>query len=270
MMSRWFFLFSQWFKRELSGRYRGSWLGLAWPILQPLAQLGVFTLVFHFFLNMRWPLVEAGLGQRPSETSMLSATEYGLNVLAGLAVFNFFAEVLSRSPSAIFTQPSLVTKVRFPLALLPMVTAAVAMIHILSAIAIASAALAIMGRLSWGMLWLIVWIVPVALYGFGISLLLASLGVYVRDIGQIMPAVNSFLMFLTPIFYPLHAIPEQLRSLFEFNPLAWAAESLRQVLLHGESLVASDCLVHLAIATTLCVLAFIVFKGLQQGFADVL
>lgn len=269
-MSRWFFLFSQWFKRDLGGRYRGSWLGLAWPILQPIAQISVFTLVFHFFMNMRWPLAGVAFDQDPGGTSVLSATEYGLNVLAGLAVFNFFAEVLSRSPSAIISQPSLVTKVRFPLALLPIVTAAVAMLHILSAFCIASVVLAILGKISWVMLWAIAWLIPIALYGLGLSLILASVGVYVRDIGQIMPAVNSLLMFLTPIFYPLNAIPLQLRGLFEANPLAWASESLRQILLNNQNLVFSDWVTHFFISAAVCGAAIVLFRGLQRGFADVL
>jgi lipopolysaccharide transport system permease protein len=269
-MNRWFFLFSQWFKRDLAGRYRGSWLGLGWPIIQPLAQISVFTLVFHFFMDMRWPLAEAGFAEQSGSPNLISAAEYGVNVLAGLAVFNFFADVLSRSPSAIFSQPSLVTKVRFPLALLPMVTTAVAMLHIASAFAIAGTALAIMGRFSWEMLWIAVWTLPVALYGFGLSLLFASLGVYVRDIGQAMPAVISLLMFLTPIFYPLNAIPVRLRSLFEANPIAWAAESLRDILLRNQSLVMSDWLTHLFASLVICLVASLLFKTLQRGFADVL
>jgi hypothetical protein len=57
-MSRWFFLFAQWFKRDLAGRYRGSWLGLLWPLLQPAAQIAVFTLILHGFMQVRWPAVE--------------------------------------------------------------------------------------------------------------------------------------------------------------------------------------------------------------------
>jgi len=124
-MNRWLFLFVQWFKRDLAGRYRGSWLGLLWPVVQPAAQIAVFTLILHGFMQVRWPVSGEALGQGPSDAWL-----YALNVLAGLTVFNFFAEVLGRAPSAILSQPNLVTKVRFPLLLLPAVTVGVALVHV--------------------------------------------------------------------------------------------------------------------------------------------
>lgn len=210
------FLFAQWFKRDLEGRYRGSWLGLFWPLMQPVAQIGVFTLILHGFMQVRWP--SAGFGAGASENSAL---HYALNVLAGLTVFNFFAEVLGRAPSAILAQPNLVTKVRFPLLLLPIVTVGVALVHVGIGVAVLLLAAAVSGAWSWSMASVPLWLVPVVLYGCALSLVLASLGVYVRDIGQATPAVISLLMFLTPIFYPMSSIPENMRNLFELNPVGW-------------------------------------------------
>jgi lipopolysaccharide transport system permease protein len=281
VMARWWFLFVQWFKRDVGGRYRGLWLGLMWPIAQPLAQLAVFTLIFHGFMNIHWPLTlplpvntDANaldpIATRAMQTSGQSAWDYALNVLAGLAVFNFFAELLGRAPSAVLAQPSLVTKLRFPLMLLPIVTLAAAMIHIVVAGGLLALAMILGGQASLTMLWFPVWILPILLYGLAIALLLSSVGVYARDISQIVPSLTSFLMFLTPIFYPLSAVPESLHAYFSLNPIAWAAESLRSILLHGKSLELSDWGIHLALSASLCALSVVCFQKLSKGFSDVL
>jgi len=267
-MSRWAFLYGQWLKREVAGRYRGSLLGLAWPLAQPLAQIAVFTLIFHGFMQVRWPA--AGAATAPAGPAGGAAVAYALTVLAGLVVFNFFSEVLGRAPAAVLSQPSLVTKVRFPLPLLPAVTVGAALVHIAVGAVVLLAASALGGTLTPQVLWLPVWLVPVLLYGLVLALLLACLGVYVRDIGQVMPAFTSLLMFLTPIFYPLAAVPESLRGLFELNPVAWAAESLRGMLLEGRALELGHWGLHLMVSGLAAGLAFKVFRRLEGGFADVL
>jgi len=267
-MSRWYFIFVQWFKRDLAGRYRGSWLGLLWPLFQPLAQIGVFTLIFHGFMQVRWPsALMSDVGSSPGPGG---AWSYALNVLAGLTVFNFFAEVLGRSPTAVLSQPNLVTKVRFPLLLLPAVTVGAALVHVGVGSAVLVLAAAVTGTWTFQIVWLPVWLLPVLLYGMSAALLLASLGVFVRDIAQAMPAVTSLLMFLTPIFYPLAAIPPNMRRLFELNPVAWAAESLPSLLLDGQALDLNAWSWHLGFSACAALIAVWVFKRLQEGFADVL
>lgn len=269
-MSRWVFLFVQWFKRDLSGRYRGSWLGWLWPLLQPAAQIAVFTLILHGFMQVRWPTDELTSADARAAGDLSEAWAYALNVLAGLTVFNFFAEILGRAPSAVLSQPNLVTKVRFPLMLLPAVTMGVAMVHIGMGVLVLLLTALVTGSLSIQMLWLPLWLLPVVLYGTALSLLLSSLGVYVRDIGQAMPAVISLLMFLTPIFYPLAAVPANLRSFFEINPVGWAAESLRGLLLDSRSLDLSNWLIHLLVSAVATAVAVWVFRQLEEGFSDVL
>jgi lipopolysaccharide transport system permease protein len=256
-MTRWTFLFGQWLKRDLAGRYRGSLLGTLWPVAQPLAQIAVFTLIFHGFLQVRWPVATEATGTASAQAAG-GAWAYALNVYAGLAVFNFFSEVLGRAPSAVLAQPNLVTKVRFPLPLLPAVTVVLVV------------AGAVNGHLTWAVAWLPLWLLPVVLYGTALALLLASLGVYVRDIGQVMPALTSLLMFLTPIFYPMAAVPAGLRGLFELNPVAWAAEGLRGLLLQGQWLDVTVWSLHLMTSAAAAGFAAWAFMRLQKGFADVL
>jgi lipopolysaccharide transport system permease protein len=281
-MTRWGFLFLQWLKRDLAGRYRGSLLGMLWPVAQPLAQIAVFTLIFHGFMQVSWPVggaagaVATGVAQAQAAQGAApdgapnGAWAYALNVFAGLAVFNFFAEVLGRAPTAVLGQPNLVTKVKFPLVLLPAVTVGAALVHVGVGAVLLGAATLLTGTLTPQVAWLPLWLAPVLLYGACLALLLASLGVYVRDVGQMMSALTSLLMFLTPIFYPLSAVPPSLRGLFELNPVAWAADSLRGLLLEGRALELAPWAVHLGVSAAAALAAAWVFRRLQGGFADVL
>lgn len=241
---------------------------MLWPVAQPVAQIAVFTLIFHGFMRVRWPMQAPSI--RPESGGMSEAWIYALNVFAGLAVFNFFAEVLSRAPVAVLSQPNLVTKVKFPLLVLPAVTVGAALVHVgVGTLLLLAAALAT-GTLTPQVAWLPVWLVPVVLYGTGLAMLLASLGVYVRDVSQIMGATTSLLMFLTPIFYPMAAVPPSLRGLFELNPVAWAADSLRGLLLEGRTLDMGQWGIHLVVSAAIALAAAWGFQRLKGGFADVL
>lgn len=254
------YLYRQWLRRDLAGRYRGSLLGMAWPVLQPLSQILVFTLVFYEFMNLRWPV--AG-GQS-------DALDYGLNAFAGMAAFNFFAEILGRSPGAILAQPNLVTKVRFPVLVLPAVTVGAAAIHLVVGGVLISFAMAVFREASLFVLLLPVFFVPMLLYGLGVAWVLSSLGVYLRDIGQVVPPLISLLMFLTPIFYPASMIPEKLRFLADLSPVAWSVEVFRELAILGRLPDLSLFATHLLVSAALALLAKAAFLRLSRGFADVL
>jgi lipopolysaccharide transport system permease protein len=193
MMKNLVFLYWQWLQREVAGRYRGSLLGMLWPVLQPVVQIVVFTLIFYEFMQMRWPAL-ASTSPHPEN----GALTYALNVFAGLAVFNFVAEILGRAPVAVLSQPNLVTKVRFPLPLLPAVTTGAALVHVAVGtvtIAVLATAMGIApAMVLLQALSVPVILLPLLLYGLGAAVLLSSVGVYVRDIGQVMPALSSLLM----------------------------------------------------------------------------
>lgn len=254
------YLYWQWLKRDIAGRYRGSLLGLLWPVLQPITQILVFTLIFFEFMKMRWP----GVGINGT------ALGYGLNVFAGLAVFNYFSEILGRAPASVLSQPNLVTKVKFPLMLLPSVTVGAALVHIVVGAGVLILVAVATGQLHWGMLSLPLYLLPLYFYGLALSWLLAGLGVYLRDISQIMPALASMLMFLTPIFYPATFVPDRLRPWFELNPIGWGAQALRAILLESTQPAGGTLLGHAGASIALAVMARWVFKRLEKGFSDVL
>ncbi|MBU3740562.1 MAG: hypothetical protein FGM55_16630, partial [Rhodoferax sp.] len=115
-------LIGQLTRRSVQARYRQSWLGTAWAVLTPLLMLGVYTLVFRHVFKVRWGTLDEG------------NLAFALRLYAGLAVFNFFAECVSRAPGLVLAQPNLVKKVVFPLEVLPWVNALAAGVHLLIAL----------------------------------------------------------------------------------------------------------------------------------------
>jgi lipopolysaccharide transport system permease protein len=258
-MHQWIYLYRQWLRREVQGRYRGSMLGVAWTLLQPVLQLMVFTLVFYRFMGVRWPSAAAA-----------GAEYYGLQVFIGLAVFNFVAEVLNRSPQSILGQPNLVTKVRFPLVLLPAVTVGAAGVQAILSLSLAMLAALVWGSVAWAWLSVPAVLVILAGYALGLAWWLAALGVYVRDTAQITPALTSVLMFIAPVFYPGSVFPDSWNWLAWANPVAWAMEALRAALMQGQPPDPSLLVGHGLAAAGSAVLGYLWFHRLQEGFSDVL
>jgi len=178
-------------KREILGRYRGSVLGLLWSFFNPIFMLAVYTFVFSVVFKARWSV--------GSE----SKTEFALVLFAGLIVFNLFAECINRAPALILANPNYVKKVVFPLETLTFVSLLSALYHALISLGVWLAAYVILfGVPHASALYLPFVVMPFALFILGLSWILASLGVYLRDVSQFIGVITSVLMFLSPIFYP--------------------------------------------------------------------
>lgn len=248
----------QFVKRDVQSRYRGSWLGMSWSFLTPLLMLAVYTFVFREVFKARWGAGEGG------------GLEFALYMYAGLVVFNFFAEVVTRAPRLIVDQPNLVKKVVFPLDLLAWVSLFAATFHLLvNALVLLLAAL-LAGYGSWSMLWLpLVWL-PLFPLLLGLSWFFASLGVYLRDIGQVLNLLVSLLMFLTPIFYATSSLPARWRPWLALNPLTPLIEDTRRVMIEGGSPDIFRLFLLLIIGLLTALLGRLWFRTTCRGFADVL
>lgn len=246
-------------RREVAGRYKGSAFGMLWSFLNPLFMLLVYTFVFSVVFKARW--------SGGSE----SKTEFAMVLFTGLIVFNLFAECVSRAPTLILSNANYVKKVVFPLEILPWVALGSAMFHAVASLAVWLVFyVAFFGIPHATVLLLPLVILPLALIILGASWFLASLGVYLRDVGQFVGMVITVLMFLSPIFYPVSALPERFRPLLQLNPLTPAIEFARDVLVWGRmpdwSWFAAYCAVALAVAW----LGFAWFQLTRRGMADVL
>src|SRR5574344_739106 len=256
-MFQWTYLYRQWLVRELQIRFRSSALGTTWLVVQPLVQIALFTLVFYQFFKVRWPTGDG------------SAAEYGLQVFIGLSIFSFLAEIINRGPSSVSGFPFLITKVRFPLLLLPSVVVGASATQLGLSLLVALG-FALFRVIHWQVIFLPLALLPLLLYAQALAWLLGSAGVYLRDIGHLAPSVSSLLMFLSPIFYPASMIPAGMQWLVQYNPLAWSVELVRGLLMHGQPFAWQPWGAHLLAAGLLLIVARWFFHRIQPGFADVL
>ena len=252
-------LIRQFAAREVQTRYRQSWLGTLWAVLTPLMMLGVYMLVFRHVFQLRW---------RPTgpESDLL----FALHLFAGLAVFNFFAECVGRAPRLILDQPHLVKKVVFPLHILPWASVAAALVLL----GIALVLLLVFGSWERGgpplsaLALPLVWL-PLLPLTVGLGWLLSALGTYVRDVGQVIGMLLGLLMFLSPIFFPVEALPEGVRRFAYLNPLALPITQTRQVLLDGRWPDWGALGLQLLACLALAWLGARFFDAARKGFADV-
>lgn len=246
-------------KREVLGRYRGSVIGLLWSFLNPLFMLAVYTFVFSVVLKARW------------DTQSESKTEFALILFVGLIVFNLFGESIIRAPSLVLNNPNYVKKVIFPLEILPVVSLLTALFHgLISLVVWGLAYMLFFGSPHATALYLPLVILPLLLFVMGLSWILASLGVFLRDVSQFIGTFITVLMFMTPIFYPANALPVEFRQWLYLNPITLIIEQARDVLYWGKH----PDLILLCIYTFGSIVAawigFAWFQKTRSGFADVL
>ena len=246
-------------RREVVGRYRGSILGLAWSFFNPLLMLAVYTFVFSVVFKARWS---------PASESRV---EFALVLFAGLLVFNVFAECFNRSPSLILSNTNYVKKVVFPLEILPWVALGSSLFHMLVSLAVwLTFHFVVVGPPPITVLLFPFVLVPLLLLTMGLSWFLASLGVYIRDVAQVVGPITTVLLFLSPIFYPISALPDRYRPLLALNPLAFAIEDARNVLIFGKTPSWWGFACYFVATATVAWLGFAWFQKTRRGFADVL
>jgi lipopolysaccharide transport system permease protein len=247
-------------KREVVGRYQGSVLGLIWTFLNPVFMLAVYTFVFSVVFKARW-----GAGVEESKT------QFAVVLFVGMIVHGLFAEVLNRAPALILSNVNYVKKVVFPLEILPVISMGTALFHSLISIGVLLIAFVLFnGYLHWTVVLVPLVLLPLVLLTLGLAWMLASLGVFLRDVGQTIGIITIVMMFLAPVFYPVTALPEEMRPLIMANPLTFIIEQAREVLIWGRmpDWIGLGCYSAVALAITWGGYAW--FQKTRKGFADVL
>jgi lipopolysaccharide transport system permease protein len=208
-------------RREIAGRYRGAYLGIFWSLINPLVMLAVYTLVFGGIFNGKF-----------TQSGKETAIDFALGLFCGMNLFNFFVEVVSRSPALILSNPNFVKKVVFPLEVLSVVAVLAALFHLaIATLPLILGLLIAHGSLPWGTLLLVPIVIPLILGTLGMSWLLAALGVFIRDLQAAVTPALTILMFLSCIFYPLSAVPQMLRPFIQLNPMADLIQSARDAVM---------------------------------------
>ncbi len=242
------------------GRYRGSFLGLAWSFLTPLLMLLVYTFLFGVVFKARW-----GSGV------VESRLDFALILFVGLIVHGLFAECVNRAPGLILHHASFVKRVVFPLEILPWTVMLSALFHSVVSLSIWFAFAMVSGiSLSPTAMYLPLVFMPLVLLTMACSWFLSSVGVYLRDTGHTVVILTTVLLFLSPIFFPSAAVPPEFRFLIRLNPLTFVVEQARAVL----TFHSAPDFAWLAVVTVqnlvLAAMGLWWFQKTRRGFGDVI
>jgi len=245
--------------REVTQRFQGSVLGIAWMLLTPLLTAAVFTFVFSAVFQTRWGGTQTG------------PFDFAILLLVGMAVHGIFAEAVGRAPMLILSQASYVTKVIFPIEVLPLVAVLTALVNAFITVGIVLVGqLLLNGVLHWTALFWPFVIAPYLIFVVALAMFFAACGVFLRDLSQIVSLLVTVTLFLTPIFYPLNAVPGAFRTLMRLNPLTSIVEQSRTVIVFGGLPDFVSLALYTVCALIALALSFWLFQRLRPGFADVL
>ncbi len=258
-----FFLIAQLTRREVIGRYRGSHLGIVWSFVNPVLFLCIYTLVFRYIFHAR----SSG---HPDE----GPVDFALALFAALIVFNVFAECMNRAASLILTNANYVTKVVFPLEVLPLTVVLGSLVHLfigffplLVAVLIARGGHLHATVLLWPLL-----LVPVTFWALSIAWLTTALGAFLRDLSEIMAALTQILMYASAIFYTLGSldkVPAPIQTIIWLNPLAFFSEQSRNLVVWGEAMDWQGYGWVTLTGGVAMLISYKIFMNVKPAFADV-
>ena len=253
-------IIAQMTKRDVVGRYKGSAMGLLWSFLNPVFMLVVYTFVFSVVFKARW-----GVGENESKS------QFAIVLFVGMIVHGLFAEVLNRAPGLILGNVNFVKKVVFPLDILPVISMGAALFHSLISLLVLLVAFVLLnGYLHWTAIFIPLVLLPLVTLTLGLAWLLASLGVFLRDVRQTIGIVMTIMLFCSPVFYPITALPEEYRPWLIANPLTFIIEQARAVLIFGQIPNWAGLAIYSLASLLIAWIGYAWFQKTRKGFANVL
>jgi len=247
-------------QREVVGRYRGSIMGLAWSFFNPILMLIVYTFVFSVVFNAKWGV---GVGE--------SKSQFAIVLFVGIIVHSLFSEVLNRAPTLMLANVNFVKKVVFPIEILPAIAMGSAIFHAAVSILVFLTAFVILNSyLNWTIVFLPFVFLPMIILAMGLAWILASLGVFIRDVTQAIGLIMTVLLFLAPVFYPISALPEAYQHLLMVNPITFIIEQAREVLIWGRGPNWWGLAIYSMISLLIAWAGYWWFQKTRKGFSDVL
>ena len=246
-------------KSEVIGRYRGSVMGLFWSFFNPVLMLIIYTFVFSVVFKARWGGVDD------------NKTAFALILFAGMILFNFFAECINGAPALITRQVNFVKKVIFPLEILPWVSVLSALFHLLISTGVLLLFyVALNFSLHWTIVFLPLIILPLLVLTLGLTWFISGLGVYIRDLNQSIGIMTTVILFLSPVFYARASLPAAVQNYYFLNPLTFAIEQVRDLILLGELPDWVGLGIYYLVSVAVAWLGLVWFQKNRAGFADVL
>jgi lipopolysaccharide transport system permease protein len=249
--------------REVESRFRGSLLGLLWMVLLPLIMLVIYSVVFGSIFGSHWIRPHSA---RPG----IASPSYPLILFSGLILFNIFADTVGRAPGLVLENISYVKKVVFPLQVLPAIALLTALPTALISLVLLLAADVLLHGVPPVTTFAIPFLVaPLLLITLGVTYLLASLGVFLRDLRQILPPVITAILFLSPIFYAIDSVPPLLRAVVYANPLSLGVIFMQNALFWGTLPTLQIYLLYCFVGLVIYGLGVLWFARTKKAFADV-
>lgn len=241
-------------RREIKGRYSQSLFGAGWAIAQPLATMAVFTLVF------------ARLGQMPS-----GGAPYPLFAYAALVPWFFFSNSVNSGTMSLITYRNIVTKTYFPREIVPLAQVSSRLVDFAAAAALYALLMIYYGVApgAWGLM-VPAFFVLLVLFTLGVTFATSAANVFYRDVNPVVQIGLQLWLYLTPVAYPLSAVPERYRTFFLLNPLTGIVEGMRSAIVFGRQPDWAVVGVSAALTATIFVAALLLFKKTDKYFADVI
>lgn len=245
-------------KRDLTSRYKGSVMGLGWTILTPAVQIVIFTVIFSGIFSAKF-------GDQGGHL------RFAVYLLCGMLPWIAFSDGVLRSTTTLTDNVNLVRRVVFPLEALPVNLALSALVQqLLGTVVLLAATLLMQQTLHLTAFWLPVLLIPQLLATIGLGWLMASLGVFIRDMSQVNQLALQACMYLTPILYPESLVPPNYRWLVDCNPMAPLIRSYRQILLEGQPPDWRGFVVTVVFGLVCFGFGYWWFERTKKAFADVL
>ena len=244
--------------RQVTRSYKRSYLGIAWAVLGPLIWVVFLTLIFSEVIGLRFKVVQSD-----------PTLNFGLFLYCGLLPFMAYSEALNKGLNSIRSNSGLVQKVVFPVELLPFTNAVASLIDKLFGVgALLLIVLLLEQRLHWQVLLLPLIMVVQLLFILGLTYLMAVIGTYVPDMGEVLRPVIRGTFFVTPILWPPERLPENLAWIEDYNPLAYLVEAYRDLILEGTLPGGLASLYFSLFSVALFIVGFALFVRFKHGFAD--
>ena len=235
-------------RREFQSKYLNSILGVFWTIIQPLAMILVYTLIFSQIMRAKLPGIEGDFS-------------YSIYLCSGILTWALFQEVTGRCQTMFLEQANLIKKVRFPKLSLPVIVTLTALLNFGIIFALFSLFLVISANFP-GIVYIA--LLPVLLvqliFSVGLGVTLGVLNVFFRDVGQAYNVIIQFWFWLTPIVYPASIVPEHLRGFFAYNPLVGLMSAYQDIIGRGQWPDWPQLIPVLALGIVLCALGLKLFR----------
>lgn len=238
-------------RRDLRGRYKGSVLGFLWTFVNPLLQFFVYTVVFSVILKNDIP-------------------KYYLFLFVALIPFLFFSSCLTGGATAVLNQKDMVKKIYFPREVLPISFVTTCFVNMLFCFVIVFAVVFISGvRLDpVGLLFLPLVMLVEYLMALGIAFITSAVTVYFRDLEYILGILAMLWMYMTPVMYAPDIVPEQIRPVFNLNPMTYIINAYRDILYYGKRPDAMELLYGFLLGLALLAIGLVVFEKLKKHFVE--